>query len=64
MARRFINASKIEIHQKKSYLGATLPPGGRTPAAVGHDGRCIVLENFRPTIYFCKIEIEKILKKS
>jgi hypothetical protein len=60
MVRRFINASKIEIHQKKSYLGAMLPPGGRTPAAVGHGGRCIVLQNFGPTIYFCKIERKNI----
>jgi hypothetical protein len=30
------------------------------PDAVGHDGRCIVLQNFGRAIYFCKIEIENI----
>jgi hypothetical protein len=39
-----------------------LPPWATTyvPDAVGHDGICIVLQNFGRTIYFCKIEIEKI----
>jgi hypothetical protein len=31
--------------------------------AVSHDDRCIVLQNFERTIYFCKIMIEKIYKK-
>jgi hypothetical protein len=37
-------------------------PQHYVPAAVGHSGRCIVLQNFLQTIYFCKIEIEKIKK--
>jgi hypothetical protein len=37
-------------------------PQRYVPAAVGHSGRCIVLQNFWQTIYFCKIEIEKIKK--
>jgi hypothetical protein len=37
-------------------------PRRYVPAAVGHSGRCIVLQNFSHTIYFCKIEIEKIKK--
>jgi hypothetical protein len=31
--------------------------------AVGHSGRCIVLQKFWRAIYFCKIVIEKIYKK-
>jgi hypothetical protein len=30
-------------------------PVGQAPAAVGHGGRCIVLQNVWRTIYFCKI---------
>jgi hypothetical protein len=36
-------------------------PRWYAPAAVGHDGRCIDLQNFLRTIYFCKIEIEKYI---
>jgi hypothetical protein len=38
-------------------------PRHYVPDAMGHDDRCIVLQNFGKTIYFCKIEIEKIQKK-
>jgi hypothetical protein len=38
-------------------------PRRYVPAAMAHGGRCIVLQNFRRTIYFCKIEIEKNIIK-
>jgi hypothetical protein len=41
---------------------AAVQRGSRIPDAMGHDSRCIVLQNFGWTIYFCKIEI-KIYKK-
>jgi hypothetical protein len=37
-------------------------PRRYVPDIVGHDSRCMVLQNFG-TIYFCKIEIEKIYIK-
>jgi hypothetical protein len=50
----------------RAHYWRFLPPWAAryVPDAVGHDGRCIVLQNFWRTIYFCKIVIENIYKKS
>jgi hypothetical protein len=46
-------------------VGGSYRRGSRryVPDAVGHGGRCIVLQNFGQTMYFCKIVIEKYIKK-
>jgi hypothetical protein len=56
-----MSVARYEPTSGGSYRRA---PQRYVPAAVAHGGRCIVLQNLWLTIYFCKIEIEKILKNS